>query len=107
MKKTKSLPGEDEDSKQLNNKIQQLQTSKKDILYDLEEKSKTMRQTETQLKMKENEMEILNNSHQIASEKLEIYKKKIDKLESEVEELRTRAQRAERDKGKTFNSNKF
>lgn len=102
MKKTKSLPEEGEDNKQLKNKIEQLKISKKDILYDLEEKSKNMRQTETQLKMKQNEMEILNNSHQISSEKIETYKKKIDKLETEVEEFRIKAQRAEREKGTLF-----
>ena len=99
MSKAKTVPDDFEDSKQLNEKIQRLQTSKNDILEDLEEKSKNMRQTETQLKMKQSEMEILTNSHQVALEKVENSKKKIDKMEAEVEELRNRAQKAEREKG--------
>jgi peptidoglycan hydrolase CwlO-like protein len=50
--------------------------------------------------MKQNEIEILSNSHQMSKEKMDQYKKKLDKLEVEVNELRSRAQKAEREKGK-------
>lgn len=95
-------PGND-DPNQIMEEIQKLRSVKKDrddLLQDLESRSKSMRQTETQLKMKQNEMEILANSHQMTVEKLETYKKKIEKLEQELEETRNRAQRAEKEKGK-------
>eukprot|EP00343_Euplotes_focardii_P002312 CAMPEP_0205806950 /NCGR_PEP_ID=MMETSP0205-20121125/10607_1 /ASSEMBLY_ACC=CAM_ASM_000278 /TAXON_ID=36767 /ORGANISM="Euplotes focardii, Strain TN1" /LENGTH=299 /DNA_ID=CAMNT_0053080547 /DNA_START=8 /DNA_END=906 /DNA_ORIENTATION=- len=98
MSKSQMVPDDVEDSNQLKDKVYQHKSLKKDILEDLEEKSKNMRQTETQLKIKQNEMDILNNSHQVSVEKVDTYKKKVYKMEAELEELRNRAQRAERDK---------
>jgi peptidoglycan hydrolase CwlO-like protein len=88
-----------EDSNQLLDEISKLKTAKKDILENLEERSKSVRQTETQLKMKQNEIEVLSNSHQMSKDKMDQYKKKLEKLEVEVNELRSRAQKAEREKG--------
>lgn len=101
LSKAKALGDTAEDSAQLLDELQKLRSIKKDrddILQDLESRSKSMRQTETQLKMKQNEMEILANTHQMNTEKLESYKKKIEKLEHEVEELRSKCQRAEKEK---------
>jgi serine/threonine protein kinase len=101
LSKAKALGETEEESQQLLEEIQRLRSVKKDrddLLQDLEARSKSMRQTETQLKMKQNDMEILNNQHQMALEKLEAYKKKIEKLEGDVVELRTRTERAEKEK---------
>jgi len=78
--------------------LRRLKLDRETILQDLDSRSKSMRQTETQLKMKQNEIEILSNSQQIAKEKLEAYKRKIETLEQEITELTTRAERAEKEK---------
>lgn len=99
--KVQVIGNDTEDSNQVLEELQKLRSIKKDrddILQDLELRSKTMRQTETMLKMKQNEMEILHNSHQMALEKIETYKKKLEAMESEITELRTRAEKAEKDK---------
>ncbi|CAI2359179.1 unnamed protein product [Moneuplotes crassus] len=98
MSKSSLILEDHEDTKLLKSKIHQLEAYKKEVLIDLEDRKKSMRQTETQLEMKENELEMLANTNHTAIEKAENYKIKLDKLEVENEELRTRVQKAERER---------
>ena len=101
MSKVKLIGEDAEESNQILEELQKLRSIKKDrdeILQDLDIRSKTMRQTETQLKMKQNELEILQNTHQVALEKLDGYKKKLELMDTEIRELRSRAEKAEKDK---------
>jgi len=94
LSKARDIGDNAEDSNQLLDEVQKLRSIKKDrddLLKDLESRSKSMRQTEAQLKMKQNEMEI-------TTDKVESFKNKIKQKENEIIELRTRAEKAEKEK---------